>query len=272
MILPIRELLESYPLYRKYRVELPHELFKLSKPAVNLDCQICKSAQTFNMINEYYEGAPAANISPLGWASRVEYVCASCKRFRWFFSLKFDEDEKGTYVCKAGQVPEPEIQPSKVMGRELGPSIELYKKGLVCESQSYGIGAFAYYRRVLEEVILLLLDDVAELVPQEGEQKYLDGLTKVKSQKTAEDRIYIAKDLLPQSLRITANPLEVLYSSLSEGLHSGSEERCMELAATIRKVFESLVIQIQAQKNSAKALSEGTKRLLSEKGHIHNDV
>lgn len=221
------------------------------------------------MVNEYYEGAPAANISPLGWACRVEYLCASCKRFRWFFLLKFDEDEKGTYVCKAGQDPEREIQPSKVMERELRSSIELYKKGLVCESQSYGIGAFAYYRRVLEEVILSLLDEVADLVPQEDKEQYLIGLGKVKSQWTAEDRIYIAKDLLPQSLMISGNPLEILYSSLSEGLHPGStEEQCVELAVSIREVFESLVIQIQAQKTSAKALSEGTKKLLAKRGSL----
>lgn len=112
---------------------------------------------------------------------------------------------------------------------------------------------------------MVILDEVTELVPERDKAKYLDGLAKVKLEKNAESRLDMAKTLLPQSLAFGVNPFETLYSNLSEGLHEGSDERCIELAATIRQVVESFVIQIDAQKNAARVLAESTKKLLAKK-------
>jgi len=66
---------------------------------------------------------------------------------------------------KVGQFPGPDIsidrQVQKVLQAE---DMTLYKKGRIREAQSFGIGAFAYYRRLLESVISRLLEEVAELV------------------------------------------------------------------------------------------------------------
>lgn len=133
--------------------------------------------------------------------------------------LKFDSDVHGDFVEKVGQDPPWDITIDHRLEKILGPLGGLYKNGLICESQSYGIGAFAYYRRVLEELILIILGEVTELVPEADKAKYLDGLAKVKLEKNAESRLDMAKYLLPQSLVFGVNPFETLYSNLSEGLH-----------------------------------------------------
>jgi hypothetical protein len=205
------------------------------------------------------------NIGVTGIVTYVVYRCAHCQSFKRSFLLKFDSDANGDFVQKVGQDPPWDITIDSRLKKILGPLGVFYKNGLICESQSYGIGAFAYYRRVIEELVLVILDEVRELVPESDKAKYLDGLAKVKSEENAENRLEIAKTLLPQSLVFGVNPFDSLYKSLSEGLHEGSDERCIELAATIRQVVESLVIQIDAQKNAARVLSESTKKLLAKK-------
>ena len=266
--MPNHELLEKYSLYRKLRTGLPDSLDRLGIVAINMDCPKCGSSQTFNMLYPYYLGIPSnltANLGTRGVVTYVVYECAYCNSFKRSFLLKFGSDANGDFVEKVGQDPPWDITSGRPLEKMLGPHGNLYKKGLICESQSYGIGAFAYYRRVLEEIILVLLAEVTELVPEQEKAKYLDGLARVKLQKTAEARLDVAKNLLPQSLVFGVNPLETLYSSLSEGLHAGSDGKCVELAVTIRQVLESLVIQIDAQKNAVRVLSESTKKLLAKK-------
>lgn len=73
--MPNREFLENYPLYRKYGMKFVPELSSghggfiavlnrssnaadtvIGKPAINMHCAICRSAQTFNMQNTYESG------------------------------------------------------------------------------------------------------------------------------------------------------------------------------------------------------------------------
>lgn len=62
----------------------------------------------------------------------------------------------------------------------LGEREETFKKGLTCESQGYGIGAYAYYRRIVEEVIDELLDGIADLMSGEDKEKYMEALEEKK--------------------------------------------------------------------------------------------
>ena len=64
----------------------------------------------------------------------------------------------------------------------------------------------------------------------------------------AREKIDLVKDLLPASLRPRGlNPLAILHSTLSEGLHSLSDQECLALAEAVRTALVSLVNQIAAQ-------------------------
>jgi hypothetical protein len=175
-------------------------------------------------------------------------------------------DPEGKYISKVGQHPAPDISIDKRIGKLLGSNVELYKKGRICESQSYGIGAFAYYRRLLEETISALLDEIADLVAVKDRDVYMKGLENVGKEKTAENKIAVAKNLLPPNLISGGvNPLATLYDILSVGLHAKSDDDCIGLAVTVRQVFESLIIQIDTNKSAAKILAESTRKLLAVK-------
>ena len=167
---------------------------------------------------------------------------------------------------KVGQDPAWEISPDKNLASVLGSRIDNYKKGLVCESQAYGIGAFAYYRRIVEESIDELLEGIQSILGGEELEKYSKALEQVKKTPITKDKIELVKDLLPPILRPDGmNPLSTLHSLLSIGIHQETDEKCIEMAATIREVLVFLVNQISVTKTSGKNFTESMRKLLDAK-------
>jgi hypothetical protein len=143
---------------------------------------------------------------------------------------------------------------------------EYFKKGLICESQGYGIGAFAYYRRIVEEIIDGQLDEISNLLVGSELKVYREALEKTKQTIVTQEKIALVKDLLPPILRPNEmNPLGVLHSTLSEGLHEDTEETCLEKAASCREVLIFLVNQVQASKAASIGFTESMKKLLEKK-------
>lgn len=270
--MPVKEFLENYPLYRQYKTDswMWDKLCNIPKPAIHMYCNSCNSDQTFNMINNYSECGLQPDAQAMGQIVRAVYACSACgKGQKWFLLLFSGEVPKKAaeksylYITKVGQHPPWSIKADKSLEKLLGEHADYYKKGLVCESQSYGIGAYAYFRRITEDVIGSLLDSLSELIEPSEKEKYQAALEKAKSTKAADKKIELIQDLLPSSLRPGGmNPLKALYGALSEGLHGKSDEDCMGQAEIIKKVLVYLVNQILRTKEDRKEFTEGMKKLL----------
>ena len=270
--MPVTKFLEDAPLYRKISIDYPDRLDKIPKPAVHMFCEICKSDQTFQMVNKYdWEGYDSRNC-PLEFEAMCLYKCAACKNERTFL-LHFEvlRDHKTNrpiefIVTKVGQYPPWSIDISRDLSRVLGKYEDIYKKGLICESQGYGIGAYAYYRRIIEDVIDKLLDMIPDLLSGKDKETYMTALEKTKHDINASDKIKLVKDLLPLSLRPEGiNPLGTLHQSLSEGLHARTDDECTEIAANIRIVLVYLVEQIALRNESSANFTQGMIKLLDKK-------
>lgn len=261
--MPNSDFLEKFPLYKKFKCEIPQFLSKIQKPSIHMNCKVCKSEQTFIMSNEYNE-IGAVGRSSAGAIVRVEYTCAGCGQYERIFLLKFSD--KLDYVLKVGQEPPWEISIDKNLTKVLGDHADYYKKGLVCESQGYGIGAYAYYRRIIEEIIDELLDSILSLIEEKEREKYKKALEKTKTTKVTQEKIELVKDLLPTSLRPDGmNPLSVLHDVLSEGLHGKHDEECLELAASIKETLLYLVNQIIQAEEASKRFTESMRKILGRK-------
>jgi hypothetical protein len=72
------------------------------------------------------------------------------------------------------------------------------------------------------------------------------------------------KDSIPESLLVNGhNPLTLLHSALSEGLHAQTDEQCLELAQAVRVVLAELAERIgQALKDEAE-LNAAISRLMN---------
>ena len=268
--MPITKFLEEAPLYRKISIEFPNRFQDIPKPSVHMFCEVCKSDQTFQMINRYnWEGFEPASC-PLEFEAMCLYKCAACGNERTFllhFEVPpFDVRPDELIVTKTGQYPPWSIDISRDLSRTLDKYEEIYKRGLICESQGYGIGAYAYYRRIVEDIIDKFLDMIPDLLSGEDKEIYLTALAQTKQDINASDKIKLVKDLLPPSLRPGGiNPLSTLHQSLSEGLHAKTDDECIELAENIRLVLTYLVEQIALARESSSRFTEGMRKLLDKK-------
>ena len=281
-----KQFLETYPLLRKYIVTFDKEVHfeggnrgtiaNLPQPPINLYCQNCKGVQIFNMENEYenYSVDSPFRHSPVGKIFELRYKCASCNGFRYFFFVEFgidrapDKDSQTFtgWVRKIGQSPPWEIDINKSLEKALGKDSTLYKKGLACESQSYGIGSYAYFRRITENIIDELLGSISGLIDPDDQKKYQEAIEKVKKTRVTEEKIELVQDLLPSSLRPNGiNPLKSLHSALSDGIHNKTDEECFELADTIKTILTYLLEEIRTREDKAKKFTDKMKKLLSQK-------
>ena len=134
-----------------YRNELGASWLGLSKPKIDLFCEDekCKGIRVFRTF--HHSDKPITNEFTY---EHVTYKCSNCMKTEktYFIALKIDEKKKGEngYAYKFGEMPPfgPRT-PSKLIGL-IGPDREEFLKGRDCESQGLGIGAYAYYRRVVE--------------------------------------------------------------------------------------------------------------------------
>ncbi len=263
--MPYKKFVEEYSLYRKFKVDrLPPKTDQLPVVQVNMECPKCASNQTFVMTNKYYENCGHTNFPVEGLVFRMVYMCVHCQEFERVFYVKVDENRE--CLMKVGQYPAWEIKGDANIEKLLGEHSGYYRKGLICESQGYGIGAFGYYRRIVEETIDKMLDEIAELLSEEDLARYQGALAKTKETTITQEKIDLVKDLLPPILRPEGmNPLSALHSALSEGLHAGSDEECLEFAGTCREILVFLVNQVAASKAASKGFTASMRKLLEKK-------
>ena len=259
-----KEFLEEYSLFRKLTIKVPSTMDKIPKPSINMECKNCANMQTFNMTNQYSQFHGNCNPPSRDEKVRLVYLCQSCKNFSRQFNVYISPDLD--YVYKFGQYPEWEIKMDKNLENMLGKHAKNFRKGLVCESQGYGIGAFAYYRRITEEIIDELLESIEDLIEEELKAEYKIALEKTKQTRVTQVKIDLVKDLLPSILKPSGmNPLGVLHSELSEGLHAETDYACLENANHIKSILTFLINQIILSKNSSKGFTDSMKSLLEKK-------
>lgn len=250
--MPVKEFLEEYSLYRKMKMQsMPVTLDKIHKVSINMTCNVCDSNQTFTMKNEYYDEYRYINHPTKGSAVKLAYLCSHCQKFQRLFFVKFSEDDSDKWIMKVGQLPAWEITTDKNIDKLLGSHAEYYTKGRICESQGYGIGAFGYYLRVLEKTV----DDII------SEKAGLATYTSL----TALEKIDIVKELLPSVLLVDGiNPLSTLYSILSHGLHSQSDEECLEFVQSCRETIVFLITHVAADKQTALSFTTNIRKLIDK--------
>ncbi|QDH69924.1 hypothetical protein [Marilutibacter alkalisoli] len=262
--MPSKEFLEQYPLYRKFICSVPDTTDELPKPRINMLCPRCDSEQTFRQTNEYHETLPYLNFPTKGRVFRAVFLCSHCDDYERHFFIAIDGHLK--WLMKVGQHPSWEIQGDPNIEKLLGTHSGFYRKGLVCESQGYGIGAFGYYRRIVEEVIDELLSEISGLLSGDELTRFSSALDRTRATIVTQEKIELVKDLLPGILRPDGmNPLSVLHSSLSEGLHAESDDVCLEQAAIVRQILVYLVNQVAASKATSREFTDSMRRLMEKK-------
>lgn len=267
--MPDKKFLETYPLYKPFDYEAPPSMENINHPSIKSFCRTCEADQTFQhsiAIDSVRRALMSltAEHDPAGLCIFVGYKCAGCSKENMIFLMKIADDRKS--VMKVGQDPAWDISGDKNLEKLLGTHRSYLRRGLICESQGYGIAAFAYYRRITEEVIDELLNDLGDLIPEEDKKTYAAAFEKAKKTRQTSEKIQLVKDLLPAEIIADGmNPLGILHSALSEGLHAETDEECLDEAEIIREALIYLSGQISEAKSKRMKFTSNIRRLMDKK-------
>jgi hypothetical protein len=272
----LKTFIEEKPLYVKYVVtKLPRYERESYPDIVDLECGNCGGVRPFHKsgYNRFSFGIGGTSSSPVIKNKVYEeyYDCTGCVKEKYFFWIDVSLEEM--WVQKVGQLPAWSIRPDNNLSKLIPSHQHYYKRGLTCESQGYGIGAHAYYRRIVEEIIDKLLESITDLIEPAEKEQYLRAIEETKKTRVAQEKIALVKDLLPAVLRPDGmNPLNILHSDLSEGLHDATDEECLETAKHIREVLIFLATQIAMHRESSKTFTDSMRRLLQKRSGKENEI
>lgn len=267
----VKTFLEGMPLDRDYRLsDYEFKGVELNLPTLELHCTSasCNGSRLFRSISQ----SPDTSLEDV--FSYVTFRCANCGVTKKVFSLSFRvvslRDSSQSFFLigrKLGESPAfgPRL-PSKVISL-IGPDRELFLQGSRCEARGMGVGAFAYYRRVVENQKSRIIKEIAKVAEQSQLSSDIQALfTKASLEGRFRQSVDMIKEVIPPSLFINGNnPLTLLHSALSSGLHDEgmTDDRCLELAQSIRIVLVELAERLATALKTDQELTNALKTLLA---------
>lgn len=238
--------------------------FILSEPVLQLHC-------TSDMCNgiRMFETTTHNRWVTHKWSFEfIRYVCRNCGSTSRTYAVAFRQAAQGSisgFAQKLGELPAfgPSV-PARVITL-IGPDRELFLRGRRVENQGLGIGAFAYYRRVVENQKGRIIAEMGRVAKRLGAgQEALDAFERAAKETQFRKAIDEIKAAIPKSLLIEGqNPLTLLHTALSEGLHDRPDEQCLELASGIRLVLTELAERMSQALQDNAELKDAVKRLLN---------
>ncbi len=208
----------------------------------------------------------------LDYIQNYEGICTSCKKHKVAFLLHIYSDEKipketvktifsnpqddslvkqpvKIFIEKIGEYPKRKIkidnEVSKVLDRE---SSNWFYKAQCSLNEKFGIGSFAYFRRIIEKELIRLAKEVSELNHSKSEE--MKNLILEYESKNKVHLIYenIFEFLPPALKSLGDNPFALLYKQTSMGLHELTEQECLIKAEAINYLLTFLIKKLYEEK------------------------
>jgi hypothetical protein len=194
--------------------------------------------------------------------TKFEFVCTACdEQFIYWIEVNYQK----RWMWKVGQVPIWLPPIPKDIEKDLGDDAELYKKALRNMNESYGIGAVAYLRRLLENQINPLLSVLHEIKAGEGASaEELETIKAAIKEKNFTKKTEFASDIAPSYIMVEGfNPFKIIHDNLSDALHNLDEETCMRYAT---EISDALVYIIRGLKKHHEERREYANKLKAIRG------
>jgi hypothetical protein len=176
--------------------------------------------------------------------SIIEFGCCDCRQSvkKYAFWVEYSPGLKQLVARKLGEDPPLSPHLPSRLRKLIGPDQEKLDKGLQSERHGLDVGAFAYYRQVVENQKDGLIDEIIKVANlQNPPSKLIKELEGARRQTQFSSAVEKIKQAIPEILLINGNnPLTLLHKALSEGLHAGTDDECLEIAQDIRVLLSEL--------------------------------
>lgn len=293
-------LYEVYKLQEDYKIGNQHYtgIYDFKGETFEYFCELEETKRTFELeideATENYYGSERADRIPsdhfidekLNFTFKAIGKCRSCKEYHVIFLLNVFSDkpisniidnyrnialekqnsqshpDTNIFIQKVGALPQIKVLPNKIITKYFNRETNgWYFKGINALNDNYGIGSFAYFRRIIEHELINIIEDIKSLPDSHSVeiQKLLDKHNENPKVSTIYQNIF---EHLPNSLKVLGeNPIKLLYNQTSEGLHSLSEKECLEKAKNILKLLDFVIKKINEERSEIKDLKETIKGL-----------
>lgn len=239
----------------------------LSFPEIQLHCpnSSCNGTRFFRCNDRPVISIPITSFE----FSYISYTCSNCRVTNKTYSLASKTDESGKIgqCYKFGEFPVYGPPTSARLISLIGPDRDVFLKGRRCENQGLGIGAFVYYRRVVENQKNRILDEIIKVSEKLSVSRdKIETLKNAKSETQFNKAVKSVRDAIPESLLINGhNPITLLHSALSEGLHDRDDEQCLQVANSIRVILGELSERLAHALKDEAELTQAISKLLKVK-------
>jgi hypothetical protein len=266
-LLPWVTFLEEYPVRSQQKVSgyyylAGYESLRKSRPTLRLYCEKCEGVRKFD--GEWQRSDDAKERTPFD--DFLVYTCRDCREYKKHYCLcscRTDDSGNGEAV-KIGEYPELNISIPPSLPKLLGDDYSYFIEGLKCEKQGLGVGAYAYYRRVVENQKNRLFEEVLKVAKKLNvKAEMIERIEAAIKENQFAKAVDMVKDALPESLLVDGhNPFKLLYKALSIGIHNQPDEECLKIAHNIRIVLTDLSERIKSALSEQKELQSAVSALL----------
>lgn len=223
----------------------PTSLPLLMKPRLKLHCpdNFCNGFRFFDCYQ-----TPKVTLTDKWSRVFLHYACSNCRSRSKIFAIMArwntaaDEGE----AAKLGEWPPFGSQVSLGIISILGRNKDMFLKGRRAEIQGLGIGALAYYRRVIENQKDHIIDEIIRILRRtNSDETQIEKLKSAKTEKQFKEAVALISDAIPQALLINGyNPLALLEQAMTKGSYVQKDSDALKLATAIRKILTELAERV----------------------------
>ncbi len=264
--LKFEDLLSKYPPGEVHSItnlgisRSPSSLPILMKPRLKIHCpdSFCNGVR-------FFDAYQTKRVTLTEKWSRVflHYSCSNCRSRSKIFAIMArwnDAADEGEAV-KLGEWPPFGPQVSLGTISILGKNKDLFLMGRRAEVQGLGIGAYAYYRRVIESQKDHMIDEIIRVLRKTNSpETQIEKLKSARTEKQFKKAVELISDAIPQALLINGyNPLALLEQAITKGSDARHDNEALKLATSIRIIItelaERLVRALEDQTDLDKAVN-----------------
>lgn len=260
----IKHFLEEAPLYAWREFKKPHiNRSSLWIKEIDSECEVCELQRPFQDLRPRGAGSGMAVEALKTGTSYFQFTCVSCRKAVREFLVEQVVSDETIRMQKYGERPRRPLPRDRIVQRFLKDDLANYEKAIVCLSHEYGVAAFAYFRRVVETNIGRLLDLVQDEVQSSAANpEVASALADLRKESPMSEKIRVANIALPEYLKPDGlNPLGKLYQTLSDGVHSLSDEECLARARVTSECLTFLVSELASHKEHRTRFKSMVSRL-----------
>jgi hypothetical protein len=219
----------------------PSSLPILIKPRLKLHCpdSFCNGIR-------FFDAYQTKRVSLTEKWSRVflHYSCSNCRSRSKIFAImaRWNEAADEGEAVKLGEWPPFGPQVSLGILSILGKNKDLFLMGRRAEIQGLGIGALAYYRRVVESQKDSMIDEIIRVWRRTNSpEAQIEKLKSARTEKQFKKAVELISDAIPQALLINGyNPLALLEQAITKGEDIQNDNEALQLATAIRIILTEL--------------------------------